>query len=577
MKKILEEPGKGRRFAFLLFLCAALAIVTYSFVTIPLATDAKVFLAAANQVQYQEHGGLLGIFEAWELKGIGNRFFVYCLYSLTTRLAQFGRMVAFGRVAKALYAVFIFATLGAASSLIEQNRLKKLFFGISVFGIMATWTMSHLQAEMTTTVVCLSALAMLLKKKTAWCFWGGVLLSFPFWFKSVLVLDCVVVMAGLFFLDEDARKRPSAILKPAGTGFAAALLAEIAFVLLVYPQEFKDMAAAAEFQKTLFSAGSAVSWQTIAASVQDGLLRSFVGIPLLLLGVMALLQVAAESVRRKKWAQFTALLVMWGVPFDVIVASNVYFQYHFFLLAFPSIVTLLFYLKEKEHNANLLCMGCLIAFAGVAACWALKSGLEQVAFINYSTTLLLVVHLLVCFLAFSLMPGFEKAVSAVIVVALAAAVFFYANYSSLFAPKYWNLLMLERWSQTTCDKAVPNDIHGGEVLFLDVGTAAFCIDAKSYSRYFFNLPLQRNQDEKEKPEIATQELEKLLQYKGKYIVCRDHWLKLEQYPELAEKLSKEYTVRSRSKFNVHKPDHDVFRLRPKTGKIWYLLERKLGE
>ena len=413
--KILDEPGKWRRFAALLFLCATLAIVTYYFATIPLTVDAKVFFAAANQVQYQEHGGLLGIFESWELKGIGNRFFVYCLYFLTTRLVQFGRMVAFGRVAKALYAVFIFATLGAASSLIEQNRLKKLFFGISVFGIMATWTMSHLQAEMTTTLICLLGLAMLLKKKTTWCFLGGVLLSLPFWFKSVLVLDGVMVMAGLFFFDEDARKRSSTILKSAGSGFAVALLAEIAFVLIVYPQEFKDMAVAAEFQKTLFSAGSAVSWQTIVARVQNGLLKSFVGIPLLLLGVMAFLQVTAESVMRKKWAQFTALLVMWGVPFDVIVASNMYFQYHFFLLAFPSIVTLLFYLKEKEHNAHLLFMGCLIAFAGVAVCWTLKSGMEQVSFINYSTSLLLIVHLLVCFLAFSLMPGFEKAVSAVTV------------------------------------------------------------------------------------------------------------------------------------------------------------------
>ncbi len=65
---------------FIVLLAAFGAVVFVSFITTPLAGDIKVFIAAENQVKFKDTNGLRAVFEAWELKGIANRLFMYLLY-----------------------------------------------------------------------------------------------------------------------------------------------------------------------------------------------------------------------------------------------------------------------------------------------------------------------------------------------------------------------------------------------------------------------------------------------------------------------------------------------------------------
>lgn len=67
------------RLCKVLLICMA-AVAWYSFVTTPFTADIKVFFAAADQVQYQPSSGIMAVFEAWELKGIGNRLLMYGIY-----------------------------------------------------------------------------------------------------------------------------------------------------------------------------------------------------------------------------------------------------------------------------------------------------------------------------------------------------------------------------------------------------------------------------------------------------------------------------------------------------------------
>ena len=109
-----------------------------------------------------------------------------------------------------------------------------------------------------------------------------------------------------------------------------------------------------------------------------------------------------------------------------------------------------------------------------------------------------------------------------------------------------------------CDNVFPEDFGDEPVLFMDSGMAPFYVDAPSYSRYFFDLPLQRWSEGKDW-EIQKEEYDHLMDYQGKYIVY-DGWIRLDKYPRLKEKIDTEYIVLENSGLWFHAPDWDVFKL-----------------
>lgn len=115
---------------------------------------------------------------------------------------------------------------------------------------------------------------------------------------------------------------------------------------------------------------------------------------------------------------------------------------------------------------------------------------------------------------------------------------------------------LDKYSMEICEDVFPEDFCEKPVLFLDGGAAPFYIDAQSYSKYFFNLPLQRWQEGK-KWEIQEQEYELVMNYTGKYILY-SNWIGIEKYPELKQKIDNEYEKIPYSGLFVYSPEWNVF-------------------
>lgn len=340
--------------------------------------------------------------------------------------------------------------------------------------------------------------------------------------------------------------------------FVITELVLITFVKFYYPQEFKDMSAAADFQTTLLSKDYSVGFQSMINSLQNGFTQAVVGMPFLLVGVCITVAVGIWYIRKRDWKHLAVITMMWVLVLDMIIVSNRYFLYHYYLLTLPCFICTLLFLKHTKLALEIICISGIVALCTVAVCWELKDGLQQTPLINYSTVLLVTHHLIFFVIAACLLQQCPAIKSISLFLCMTVCIFFYMNYSSFLAPKFWNERQLLKWSEETCADLFPDDFRDDPVLFLDAGAVPFYVDAPSYSRYFFNLPLQRWK-EGDDWELQREEYEKLMQYDGKYIVYTG-WFGLEKYPELQAKIAAEYEKIPNSGIYTYSPDWNFFRL-----------------
>lgn len=543
---------------FIFSVVAFLILVFISFITVPATGDIKVFIAAANQVKYKGGRGIVPVFEAWELKGIANRLLMYFIYSVSGWFVSYGEAVNYELAVKTIYAaVVVLSIIISVYMLIKDMKQRIKYFLIVYFAFFATFTASQLQVEMTCVLLMFFIMACIVHGKLWSLIIAGVASSFLFFFKSIFFLLFISVLSGIVVYTEEGRLKKREYLVPV-VSMALSQLFLIILVKIIYPQEFKDMSAAAEYQSTLFSVGSAKSLVSILDDFTNMLNQSIIAIPFLLVAVLCFVIVLIKFVQTRQWIKFFALLLCWIIPSDIIIVSNTYFIYHYFLLVFPGIICVFVFLKyiDTEINSFIIFIGGCIAFVTTVVCWKLKNGYDQTGIINYSSLMMVILHLFLITLVVFGISSFIKYQSFVYCLVLSVCLFFWMNYSSIISPKYRNMKKLDEYSMEICKNVFPEDFCEKPVLFLDGGAAPFYIDAQSYSRYFFNLPLQRWHEGK-RWEIQEKEYKLIMNYTGKYILY-SNWIGIEKYPGLKKKIENEYEKIPFSGMFVYSPDWNVF-------------------
>lgn len=373
--------------------------------------------------------------------------------------------------------------------------------------------------------------------------------------KSILVLIFFSVLCCVALVKEKIDLKRTVITI---TSFCISEVALFFAVYLIYPKDIQEMKNAAEYQTTLLSGGSNVPLLTIVGNFINNYVQSCVAIPFLILGLVSSIYLFIAYAREKNIFKLSALIMAWVLPIDMIVISNCYFIYHYFTLVLPCIVSLYLYLAYKgDISPYIYYSSAIIAILGVVVCWRLKEGTIQVSFINYSTVLIVLLHLIViAFLVYSKMNN-KRVIAIFELLALAVGVFFYGNYSSFVSPKSRNLIAMTKSSEKMMEN-FPDDFGEEPVLLLDSGTVTFYRDAKSYSEYYYNLPMQRWSEGK-KWAVQESEYNKLMKYSGKYIVYMD-WFRLEKYPELQNKIENEYIRLDGSGYWAYSATWNMFQL-----------------
>lgn len=560
MIKSLKEFEQNKWFLtiWIALMCMFCIIVFYTFVTIPYTGDISVFMASANLVKYQPDFGIMAVFESWELKGIVNRLLIYFLYRITCCFVEYTNIISFQICSKIIYGIFVIGIMFICIMIIpEITKIQRIKLGIVFYlSVFATYTAVQLQAEMSIVVFSIVVFACLCSGNKKLSILAGIIGALFFFSKSVFFLMYFSAVAGVFVYNSRISNQKSIMISIITMVVCEVLL--LFAVKMIYPQEFYDMKNAAEFQTTLFSKDSNVSLITIFTCFSANFTQSCIAIPFLLIGFLSTVALLIKAVKEKNWVRILAITLCWLLPIDIIVASNTYFIYHYFLLMLPGIICIFTYISEIKIYPIVVILSGFMGLIVTAGCWIMKDGLEQLPIINYSTVLLVIFHLFIMVLFIGGVFSLSQYQPAVLFCVLSVSVFLWMNYSSVMSPKYRNLMVLRKKSVELCSNIFPEDFGDEPVLYMDAGVAPFYVDAPSYSRYFFNLPLQRWSEGK-KWKVQKDEYNSCMNYKGKYIVY-DSWFKLDKYPQLKEKIEAEYVILENSGLWFYSPDWNVFSL-----------------
>ncbi len=537
---------------YLIYACGLLIIIAaiYSFCITPFSSDLRVFMAASSQSKYQISTGVLAAIESWELKGIANRLLMFFIYSISNLLAGFNNKIAFQIVCKAIYALGTIAIIAVTVSLVKKKfgfgtKTGFLCFIAICMTVFSCSPGTHLQAEMTAYILLLLATAFLLHGNNLFSIAAGFVLATLFFFKSIFVLLSICAFIFAFFIKK--RLNHSGFLRPGIISYLCSLTGLLLIVFLVYPQEFTDMADAARFQNTLLSFNSNRSLISIISGFEDGLIKSITMIPAIIAGVSMAVISSVRYVKRKEWQELLLLLIIWMFPIMIIVLSNLYVEYHYINLLFPSCSTGIIFILDsnfksggpvkKVYSYSFLIFAALAFFV---FCIFLVKPWE---FLNYSTYRMAFYSILVMSV-FSVLLSHHRAMRMIAITSVLSMMLFTWGYVQSFAgPYYRNMVRTEKIVTQTNDAFVNSyisQINGQKILYLDAGLAAFYVDQPSYSRYFFNLPLQRwtNGDAWE---CQKAQYDLIMNYSGKHILYHD-WMDLSKYPEIKNKIETEYRL-----------------------------------
>lgn len=493
-EKIFSLVDKDR---LIRLLCLAISFVTalsvYNFVVTPIVSDLCVFLSGANQANYINKNLVIGSYKQWKLKGYLNRLMVYLLYKITTFISEYPSF-HFGMVCSIVYLIMVFCIILLSVNLITDthNRYKKLIFAELIFlSLVMTWAECHVQAEMSGTVILILAIALYYhvakkglvfsKRDVVKLLLAGVLIGAIFYFKSVMLLMSVSVVAGVCLLLGEKKALSMKRLCIVVLGSAMEISFNAILLVVINPGEFQDMLDTSLFQRPFWDSNATVisAVKTLVSSyAQYGIL-----IPVLRIGIICLLLNIIYYVRVKNYLDILCDVILWLMPFLFIFLTNKYFVYHYLAFVFPCLMEAIILLKRKSRADKVIFCS---LFAAVCLRYHIDMGVFTENIQNYIAT--------------------DKKT--------------YAYNKEFF----------------DSEKIDRDDM----CMYLDDGVGSYYMGNKSYLKYYFPLPLQRLNDKMD-IKCRAETLERAMSYDGRYILVYEHWFfDLGYNDEIRKRINSEY-------------------------------------
>ena len=488
------EKGEYEKIIKYVFVGAGLflsTIIGVGFILTPMTADIKIFMASANQATYISKNLLIGSYKVWELKSVFSRMLMYAIYKTAVLFVPFSSY-SFEICSKFIYMLLIL--------LISWRCMKYLFWGLAksqiflgtVFvsaSVMAMHTHCHLQVEMTSALLIFLAFSLYINAITTnrrvflKLFLSGILIGSVFYFKSVLLLLSVSVVAGVCIWNIK-NETPFSVKRMmiVVLGSITILVLNMVIILLVNPDEIQDMVYASVFQQTLFSVES-ISIRRIMLRFIGSFFKSAKLIPIIMIGAIAFAYNIIKNIFYKKWSLLFFHVILWLMPILFVVLCNKYFAYHFVVFLYPSMIEIYFIIQEKNVLGKSLT-----------------------------------------------------------VIAVLSGTIIYLKYMSIFSANVKSYIdyNLEAYrTRDLCLSQIDFDITEN-VMYLDDGMGAYYLGNQSHLKYFFPLPLQRLEGGSADLDCYSASLTQALSYEGKYISVYESWFFAGKNQIIKDKIASEY-------------------------------------
>lgn len=461
-----------------------LAILSLLYIFIPFTNDVLVSFGAAFQADY--YGKWFeNVNQSWNIRGF---FYKHILY-----LYSKAYFIFFDTINYTFFPIFIkilhlfillptvFLGLKQSKKFLNKHKINYLYvFYTFVFTIFTSSHFIALQAEEFSFALFVIMFGLSLSDKKWHNYFSAFLLLPLIGLKGITIFYAAFL--GIFMLFLLYKKEE---LNKIIRFFISYILMSFVIILLYFTLlkfELNDLISATYFQKSF-----QISFISFLGMIKIYIIAIF-HIPVLLL--LAYLIVVYIIKNRKEYVNIIFLSFLLLIAIVVIVFQNKFFPYHY-VIFLPVFLFVLFYFS-KNINFKILLFLFLFSFL--------------FRFIpNYKIPDLLYLR--------------------------------HANlnyFNSIFHTKYKNYSIL-------ADKILPQN---EEILFLSDGTPNYFILNKSYLRYFYPLPLQRVENNSTiiETDIYQETLNKLLQYKGNYILLQPNWFNLNLHPSIKQKIENEYQL-----------------------------------
>lgn len=325
-----------------------IATAMYSFMGVELTDDVKVFIGAGKQaLTISPHGGFMtNVDEAWELKPLGNRLLYYSIVLVTTALEVptdiWLKIAALSSLAIAAFALSIETT----RRLPEHAPIDvDIVFAVVILSMLTLANLFFMQAEWWAVLFSFAVLWMLLSRSPALMGFAGLLSIGIISLKLSTLLLIPSIFAAYVLLEGGNAYRKMAISY--GVGFSAGLLCAMGW-LIYLPHAIQDMILSVQ----LAHAAKGVDISTFEGMnylifyVFDNIPNA----PAVWLGIIALLIVIVfvlviwirqgAPVSECSIRTVSVLTVLWGFPLVSILIQKEFFSYHYMVLIFPAVITL---------------------------------------------------------------------------------------------------------------------------------------------------------------------------------------------------------------------------------------------
>ncbi len=269
-----------------------------SAMTTPVGEDVKVNLGTSRQAEIL--GGFpAGVLESWDLRGPGQKFFMYFLHGFSSGLVGFQDKAIYELVIKVTFTLLIALIAGIWVFSVSLKRSRNVspeelvvIFSFSVVALVTVESASvSLQAEFNSALVGLLAISLMVRYPKL-AFIAGAIGASTLLFKGVTVfVGAAALFGGLALVDNGRAKT----FKMATFGFLASSMAQIAGTWVFMRGEILDLLMATVYQDS-FSASPIFRVRRTYGTFID----EWQSVPLLLIGAFATLIVIAVFFRDMK-------------------------------------------------------------------------------------------------------------------------------------------------------------------------------------------------------------------------------------------------------------------------------------
>ena len=557
---------KKRHIAYAL---SVLGLCIGSYVVTPLGWDQRISVAFAQQADLM--GSFPGnVIDSWTLRGVGYKYLTYFFYKAGTCFVDYQNKAAFEIAFKVFVSAFIILVLAASCRIARKTLQENGVRSSTVFMIscISFFTVSHwisFQAEDMSALILLFAMACAIHSSKGFNWLAGFVAALLFTMKGVTVvlgIDALLLILLLARQTEDHRDRR---LLHASISYVLFSILVLIAIALVIPSELYDLRDAALFQ----------------TSTRPSIFRRFLALafgityightPILLLGGISGLVVSCYLLLKREARTFGVLSLLWMVPAAVVVAQGKGFPYHYAVMipsAILSIVWAMLIICEKGRygkasqpslagssiltvNRSILLawmiVGLMMMSLSAAGTFFAPPPLDGITASRIAGVFLGLAMFGSGLIAMLFRMDIRRKVGDLIAVGERVGIQWYIPLFVVCAV-LWSVSAypyFEGSEKHSVYDQVRDEFSLDEqpaILYLNDGYITYYMEAKSYLKYYFPLPLQRSVTRKKlrDSEIYTSTLSKTLEYDGEYILLQERWLSLDDFPELQAKIEKEY-------------------------------------